>query len=678
MSNAPESFQGSPTFQFIQSRGWNWKQGTAPNIELETCPYCHKPGFGKFYIEVHGSDSEQKSRDGLHICHHGSCNKGGRLYDLKSFLNVVIPGVESRKDFAAGEKKIEDLPDTDACHQALLEDADAMDYLINVRGFSREIIEKQKLGIVAERYFREAGKVKALVYPYLVNGNCVFVHYRTLPNMLQPGKVPKAFSSPTGWDVPLYNGEVLREGTKDIIMVEGEANCIAAMDKGVENICGVPGANVKKAEWIDTLDKLELEKIFICYDKDKVGQKAAQTLAARIGIERCWKIVLPDFEVTTDAGEQRKGKDLNEWFAVGGGTAEAFDKLKEEAFLFDVDGVSSTKDSVEEFYEELLGKGSIEQKYKTQWPSLNKHVGFDEGDVIDILAPEKIGKTTFGMNIMEHMVDTYGEDGVIICLEMTRSKLARKWICHKAGIADNNPQTPEEAKVLLAKFMAAKQPIQHLAANRDGDLYFCYPKYKTVDDIYNLIRDIIRRYGVKWIMFDNIQRLCDTTLGSKNRTQHLSEISKVTSQIAKDYGVQMIRILQPNRIMNGKMVTTDNVDGSSQIAKDCDCMITLHRERIGELDKDTFSSVGYVEQAQAFDDKMLTNIGLSRYSSGGYTTLLMDGARSTVNEFSLDQIASVQTEINKDKGFAASLKEAVASQVTTPQQTAEDTGEIII
>lgn len=656
---------GSPTLQFITSRGWNWKSSTSPNIELETCPYCNKSGYGHCYVEVHGSSSENKKRDGLHACH--KCGKSGNLNSLKQHLGVEIAGVESRRDWGGAERKVEDLPDTEALHEALLNDDDALDYLMNFRGFSLDIIKRQKIGLT-KRYFKECGEVRALSYPYLVNGNTVFAHYRTLPTVpVSENKVPKAFSSPKGWNAPLYNGHVIRDGITELVLVEGEPNTIAALDKGIEDICGVPGANFKKADWIDTLDKVAPEKIYIAYDKDKVGQKAAQTLAARIGIEKCWKIKLPDFEVTTDEGEVRPGKDLNEWFTVGGGTAEAFAALKEEAEQFDVDGVSSSKDAVEEFLEQLQGKGGVEPKYKTQWDGINRILGFEDGDVIDILAPEKIGKTTFGLNLIEHMVDTYGDDGIIICLEMTRARLARKWIAHKAQIADNVPKTPEEAQSLTAEFLGAIPQVQQMAANREGELYFCYPRYEKMEDLYTLIRDVIRRYGVKWIMFDNVQRACDVTIGGKGRTQHLSEISKVLSQIAKDYGVQMIRILQPHRIGDGRMVTTDNVDGASQIMKDNDCAITLHRNRVGQLSAEQFESCGYVEQEQAFDDKMLATVGLSRYSSGGYVTLLYDGARSTVTNFDPLQVAAIHAEANKNVGYEAQMQSLGIKPKTQPE-----------
>ena len=74
-------------------------------------------------------------------------------------------------------------------------------------------------------------------------------------------------------------------------------------------------------------------------------------------------------------------------------------------------------------------------------------------------------------------------------------------------------------------------------------------------------------------MFDNLQCLCDDTLKNQaHRTVHLSQISKQLAKIAKDYRVKMLRILQPKRIERGQLLGTNDVDGSSQVAKDCDGM----------------------------------------------------------------------------------------------------------
>jgi replicative DNA helicase len=978
----------SPALTYIQSKGWQYKPSGDDKIELERCGFCGKGGYGHFYLVI--SDG---NRDGLFCCH--KCGATGNLTSLREKNGDKIPGVTP---ISQSYEKMEALPDIEAAHQALLENEDALDYLQNTRGFSREIIIQQKIGYTPKRHFRECGDVPAIIYPYLVQGNTVFAHFRTLPPS------PKAFSSPKGWDAPLYNSEVIREGVKDFVMVEGEANVIAALDHGITDIVGVPGANFKKAMWIEEIDQLGIERIYICYDKDKAGQRAAQTLASRIGIEKCYKIVLPDFSVPTNEGV-KVGKDLNEWFLFGNGTKEAFEQLKQEAKLFDVTGVVNTTNALDELEEMLDGRDSLKPKYDTPWMPLNKLVGFEDGDVIDICAPEKVGKflqkdcrvktitgwkkigdliigeevasidgkpsfvtgifpqgkmplfevkfsdgratlagaehlwkvrcnnewerwperiyttqaiageycypgsrrisklyvplvsgdfgdemallpinpwfmgvligdgsisngtprittidkeivhrvdnlgyktkqiddknyslgfngliddlknlglyghtaknkfipkiyleadkqvrwellrglmdtdgtagnkygtmsyctiskqlakdvqylvrslggisriskpqrkqfrykgelrtgqpayivsvllperekaftlkrkldrvkprkhqprltfesitpigedeavcisvshpsklyitddfivthnTTFGMNVMEYEVDTQNEDGVIICLEMSTIRLVRKWVSHVTGTNDSIPKSLEEAKGRLICMKDAVKTARNRASERKGTLYFCYPQIKDVDDAYKLIIDCIRRYGVKWIMFDNLQLLCDKTLKNQgHRTIHLSTISKNLASIAKDYGVKIIRVLQPHRIRDGEIITTNDVDGSSQIAKDCDCMLTLHRNPIGEMTQSQFEAIGFAEQEQAFDSKMLVSVGLSRYSSGGYVTLFFDGATSSVWEY--DKAQKAMLEALKPKvGYVVPTEVLLKPQIQEP------------
>src|ERR1019366_673407 len=159
------------------------------------------------------------------------------------------------------------------------------------------------------------------------------------------------FITPSGWDAQLYNGQVLQEGCKEILFLEGECDVLSCMSNGIEYAVGVPGANVKKAEWIATLDKVAPEKIYLLYDNDSVGQKAAQEMASRIGLEKCLKITLP-----------AEVKDINEYF-VKGGTLEGFEKLKAAAKFFDIAGVTSSLDALTQLENELHGRVDLAPKY---------------------------------------------------------------------------------------------------------------------------------------------------------------------------------------------------------------------------------------------------------------------------------------------------------------------------
>ena len=682
----PPGLENSAALKYVISKGWNWTPPSGGQIQIEKCPYCGGDDY-KFYMAV--ADPAEDNRDGLHFCHKGKCQTSGNLRKLMEHCGDRVAGVDSRKEWA-GSSKNEELPNVELYHAQLLSDPEAMDYLLNVRGFSMEMIQEMKLGLKEKQYFRECGEVKALVFPYLVNGNCVFAKYRTLP----PSH--KAFAAPTGWDAPLYNGEILTDKLREVVFVEGEANTVFMKSKGIHNVVGVPGANVRKAIWIDTIDKLgdDLKK-YVLYDNDKAGSKGAQELASRIGYDKCLKIVLPYFEVTVPVDEckhcdkdgmirtakeaipcqhKRPGKDINEWFQFGGGSIEAFEDLKKNAVFFDVTGVTASGNALDEIEEELAGRTDLAPTYTTQYEDFNKLLGFEDGDVVDIVAGGKVGKTTFGLNLMDHMVEKYGEDGLVVCLEMTQKRLAMKWLGIVANFEDSIVEPGSESAIAkLANLKESIQRARELQTMRKADLYFAYPQnIREIEDVFKLIRDCIRRYSVKWVMFDNIQLLCDTVLRGREkfRTAILSQISKGLTKIAKDYKIKMIRIVQPKMLEKGAVLESRDVDGSSQIEKDCDAQVLLWRAQLGVKTQSAYAKEmeqgGDEVNTVAFDPITKCTVSLSRYSSGGHCWFYFDGAKSQVrtHKFSKPKPAQLQD-------FNSLLQREVAQPANIPSDSAK-------
>jgi replicative DNA helicase/5S rRNA maturation endonuclease (ribonuclease M5) len=626
----PVGLEKSVAMQLIISQGWNFSPPNGGQVAVEKCPFCLKDG-GKFYVAVE-EDPTSNSRDGLWFCH--KCQATGNIRTLQEKLGLRIANVHSNKDWSGKSDTPEALPSLEECHARLLGDADALDYLLNVRGFSREIVERQKLGLKEKLYFRKAGETRALVIPYLSNeGNITFAKYRTLP------PAEKDFISPHGYEATLYNSPALNDECKEIIMVEGECDALALMSHGVENVVGVPGAGVRKHSWIEAIDRIN-PKVYVLYDNDKTGAKGAQELASRIGLDRCLKINLPTGV-----------KDINAYF-VQGGTTEGFAELKQKAIQFDVTGVSSTTTTLDELESELEGKSELSPKYTSPWTTLNKVVSFEDGDVVDIVAPGKVGKTTLGLNLIDHLTSTYGENGLVICLEMERKRLAKKWISMVTGYEESLAVPgSEEAKTNLVEFKAAIGKARNIQNMRTADLYFAYPQQiKAPEDIYKLMTDCIRRYDIKFIMFDNLQLLCDLIIGSRQgqRTVLLSQISKGLTRIAKDYGRVLIRIVQPKQLEKGATIESRDVDGSSQIEKDCDCQLLMWRKVIGTKTQSAYDeeSKEAEESSEVFDSLTRITVALSRYSSGGKCWLTFDGARSQVRSQDIYQRPLKQPDFN--------------------------------
>src|SRR5271157_3815758 len=136
----PVGLERSAAMRLVISQGWNFNPPSGGQVAVEKCPFCGKDGH-KFYVAV--SDPDEGTRDGLYFCH--KCQATGNLRTLQEKLGLRIAGVDSRAEWAGRKEKQDELPDAAICHAMLLGDAEAMDYLLNVRGFTREIIERQKL-----------------------------------------------------------------------------------------------------------------------------------------------------------------------------------------------------------------------------------------------------------------------------------------------------------------------------------------------------------------------------------------------------------------------------------------------------------------------------------------------------------------------------------------------------
>lgn len=130
--------------------------------------------------------------------------------------------------------------------------------------------------------------------------------------------LPKYKLYPTGSKTILVGeDQLVKSSSSDVLICEGELDRIITMQEGVKMpVVTGGGAQTFRDEWIDSLKNMR--NIYICMDKDDVGEKSAERLAKRIS-ERIptasiYKISLP-FEDDTK-------KDLTDYFTEKRGTAD--------------------------------------------------------------------------------------------------------------------------------------------------------------------------------------------------------------------------------------------------------------------------------------------------------------------------------------------------------------------
>jgi replicative DNA helicase len=175
--------------------------------------------------------------------------------------------------------------------------------------------------------------------------------------------------------------------------------------------------------------------------------------------------------------------------------------------------------------------------------------------------------------------------------------------------------------------------------NYKADLLFGYSRSNKPDEVFSTIRQAVRRYGVKVVCYDNLQLMSRSL---EHQTQEISRLTKEFKALALELNIFIILIIQPNRVAEGQIVAARNAMGSSAIEKDVDCMICLHRNRVGKISASDFT--GWMETEDNFEPHLLVRVDLSRYAPGGTCTLFFDGARSTVREFIAEDIATISKQ----------------------------------
>lgn len=617
---------------------WNVPARGAANGELVLeCPACQQP---KLYLRAEGDKA------GVWTCF--KCGTGGNLRTLADLFGKSLPDeaapmttlpIFSVADWAKGGAAPAPLPSldevrrwADALYKAESDDAQrAYDWLRD-RGLTDEVIKSALLGV------HTMNGQPWLTIPYIRDGHVIAVKRRSIP------PAPKAFRGVGGTEAVLYNAPVIRAGMNELWVAEGELDCLALIAAGIPDAVGVPGAGVAKAQWIEAVDAAAPKVIYLVYDNDKPGQAGAREMAARLGLDRCRNVLLPPF--ARKDGEP--GKDVTEWL-VADHTADDLRALAANAKPFDVEGVQSAPAALEDLEAEIRAQGSTTgQEMPVPWDSVRLRLGaVSPGDVIDVIAEEKIGKSVFALNWALHSVQEGKMPALIVCLEMSNTRQMRRLVCRLTQTPDIVAIDLATAQVQRDKMLAAIQETKKIIAGWEADLLLGYTRASSPEAIYDLIRQAKRRYGIRLAVVDNIQLLADATLPNMaHRTIHLSKVSKALKMLALELNIVIIRIVQPHRVRDGEIVGVQDADGTSQLAKDSDATILLHRAQERDISAKEFAEGAPVESTNQFKPDMLVRVGRSRYAAGGTTVLYFDGATSTIREFAASDNRPSAPEVN--------------------------------
>lgn len=239
------------------------------------------------------------------------------------------------------------------------------------------------------------------------------------------------------------------------------------------------------------------------------------------------------------------------------------------------DHVMKAVEAIEDMYE---NKGKV-QGIPTGFRDIDAAInGMREGQMLVIAARPGMGKTSFAMNIAEHVAVDQGIPVAIFSLEMTTNELVQRLLCSRARVDSKKiragmPEKRDFPKLMQAagELGNAKMVIDETPGISIMELRAKARRMKQKDDIQLVIIDYLQ------LMKSTSRRAQD------NRQIEIAEISAGLKGLAKELKVPVIVLAQVNRNpedRKGGRPRVSDLRESGAIEQDADLVGMLMRPEL--------------------------------------------------------------------------------------------------
>ena len=204
----------------------------------------------------------------------------------------------------------------------------------------------------------------------------------------------------------------------------------------------------------------------------------------------------------------------------------------------------------------------------------NLLTGLHGGELIIVGARPSMGKSSFGMNVVDYAATMAGRTAAVFSLEMPSDQLAMRLLCGDARVDMQSVRHGSLRDDDWVKLSAALGPLA--AAN----IYIDDTSGITPSQLRSRCRRLKMERGLDLIVVDYLQ-LMSSDSHQENRQQEVSEISRSLKSIAKELNVPLVALAQLSRAgaqRSDKRPILSDLRDSGAIEQDADVILFLHRE----------------------------------------------------------------------------------------------------
>ena len=332
-----------------------------------------------------------------------------------------------------------------------------------------------------------------------------------------------------------------------IIITEGELDALSAyqMLDGKIPCVSVPSASNAKKACRAEFDYLNsFERIYICFDNDEPGWKAAQEVANIFDVKKIYHI-----PITTH-------KDANDFLMAG--EVKQFQNSFHSAKRFLPDGIVSSFEDIEKILREARLKPTATYPFPT---IQDMTYGIRDGEVVLITAAEGVGKTEILRAIEHHLLKSTTENIGILHLEDDRQRTIQGVASYELSVPCHLPDTNVSVEEILAAYKSA-------AGHDDRVHIYTHFGSDDPDIVLERIRFLAGACDCKYIFFDHIS-IVVSGLEETDERKKLDYLSTRLKMLAQELGFTLFLVSHVND--NGQ------TRGSRTIAKVADIRIDLER-----------------------------------------------------------------------------------------------------
>lgn len=229
--------------------------------------------------------------------------------------------------------------------------------------------------------------------------------------------------------------------------------------------------------------------------------------------------------------------------------------------------------------ESLLKKDTQSTSLLFGFNTLDKlTAGIHKSDLIIIAGRPTMGKTAFAMNIVENVIRNINSPVVVFSLEMSSEQLMLRLLSSACRIPLQNLRV---GNLTQNDWVSIRDTMSYISKKH---LYIDDRGLLGPVDIRLKLRRILMEHGdIGLVVIDYLQLMKVNYLGSSNRTNEITEISRFLKMLAREFSIPIIVLSQLNRGLeqrSDKRPMLCDLRDSGAIEQDADLILFIYRDEV--------------------------------------------------------------------------------------------------